>query len=252
MTPLPPIRALSRGIAVLQALNRNGALTVSELCDITHLPYATVSRVLFTLIGDGFVEMEPTRKRYRVTALVQTLAAGYRDDGRMDAAAAVPLGMLSRETGCPASFSTRVAASMVIRLSTHASSPLAVNMLTRGHALPVLASPSGLALLAAMRFDERADLMRYLLDIADERGANADLCLLYRAIALTRARGHAVRRARQPDATSSIAVAVIGADGVMGAVTLAFATDTVPFEEAERRFLPPLRRAASALAAALS
>jgi IclR family mhp operon transcriptional activator len=253
MTPLPPIRALSRGIAVLQALNRNGALTVSEVCDITHLPYATVSRVLFTLIGDGFVEMELTRKRYRVTALVQTLAAGYRDDGRIEAAAAEPLARLSRETGCPASFSVRVAASMVIRLSTHASSPLTVNMLTRGHALPVLGSPSGIALLAALRSAQRRPLVRYLFDMAGERGELHDIGALYRDIRSTRTRGHALRhRPATPQATSSIAVPVVAGDMAIGAITLAFTTEAMTWQEAEQRFRPALHRAAADVATALS
>lgn len=252
MTPLPPIRALSRGIAVLQAINRNGALTVSEVCDVTHLPYATVSRILYTLMEDGFVEMEPARKRYRVTALVQTLAAGFQDDGRIEAAAAPALETLSRETGCPASFSVRIAASMVIRLSTHAFSPLTVNMLTRGHALPVLGSPSGIALLGALRSAERRPLIRYLLEMAEERGERPDIDETYRDIRATRTRGHAVRdRPGNPQATSSIAVAVMTGQVAAGAITLAFTTEAMDLSQAERLFLPSLRQAAATIARAL-
>jgi IclR family transcriptional regulator, mhp operon transcriptional activator len=80
-----PIRAITRGIAVLQAVNQHGSLTMMEIAQTSRVPYPTACRIVQTLLHEGILEREPGRKTYRATSLVLTLASGYM--GQMDDAA---------------------------------------------------------------------------------------------------------------------------------------------------------------------
>src|SRR3546814_8763270 len=76
-----PIRSISRAIAVLQAINRGGSLTMMEIARASAVPYPTACRIVQTLLHEGLVERESARKRYQPTALVQTLAHGFQGHG---------------------------------------------------------------------------------------------------------------------------------------------------------------------------
>lgn len=72
-----PIRAISRGLAVLQAVNRQGSLTMMEIAQSSEVPYPTACRIVQTLVHEGMLEREPGRKTYRPTSAVLSLASGY-------------------------------------------------------------------------------------------------------------------------------------------------------------------------------
>jgi IclR family transcriptional regulator, mhp operon transcriptional activator len=72
-----PIRAISRGLAVLQAVNKHGGLTMMEIAQLSEVPYPTACRIVQTLLHEGMLEREAGRKRYRATASVLTLSSGF-------------------------------------------------------------------------------------------------------------------------------------------------------------------------------
>jgi IclR family mhp operon transcriptional activator len=47
------------------------------------LPYPTACRIVQTLLHEGLIEQEPARKRYRPTALVQSLAQGFKTGSQL-------------------------------------------------------------------------------------------------------------------------------------------------------------------------
>lgn len=245
MESLAPIRAISRGIAVLQAINRSGALSITEIAREVRLPFPTVSRIVLTLMNVGMVEIEPARKRYRATALVATL-------GRDEALATVArphIQALTRETGWPVSVSTRIGAAMVTRAATHAEAPFTITSVFPGYSLSVLGCPAGYALLAAMGWAERKGTMRQLIILASERRKRFDLRIVYALLRDAGRTGHAVRDKRvSAGRTSSIAVAIPG-NASIGAITLAF--QGIAMEEARAHLLGPLRRAAERIGAEL-
>src|SRR3546814_12540474 len=81
-----PIRSISRAIAVLQAINRGGSLTMMEIARASAVPYPTACRIVQTLLHEGLVERESARKRYQPTALVPQLAHGFPGHGALVAA----------------------------------------------------------------------------------------------------------------------------------------------------------------------
>ena len=80
-----PIRAITRGLAVLQAVNQHGSLTMMEIAQSSKVPYPTACRIVQTLVHEGMLEREPGRKTYRATSSVLTLASGFMGGGAHEA-----------------------------------------------------------------------------------------------------------------------------------------------------------------------
>ena len=252
------VRALTRGIAVLQAINRGGSVTMTEIARASGIPYPTVFRLVETLMVEGLVEREPMRRRYRPTALVQTLAHGFQGDGRLVNAARPHIVALTRRIGWPISVSTPVGHSMVLRDSTHALTTLTFSEYFPGYASPIIDSAAGLVYLASLDADTRAGLLASFRLMADRQQAavidRIEEDELFPAIAT---RGYATRAynqfTRNPGKTSSIAAPVREPDGrVIGAVALAFFASALKMPAAEERFAGPLLECTAAIDAALA
>ena len=157
-----PIRSLSRGIAVLQAINRGQSLSMMAIAKTSEVPYPTACRIVQTLVHEGLIEREPARKRYRPTALVQTLAHGFQGHAQLVQMARPHIVELTRRAGWPVSLATHVGHSMIIRDSTHSLTALTFNAYYPGYALPILECASGLAFMSHMADEERADLLNAL------------------------------------------------------------------------------------------
>jgi IclR family transcriptional regulator, mhp operon transcriptional activator len=85
-----PIRAISRGLAVLQAVNAHGALTMMEISNLSEVPYPTACRIVQTLLHEGMLEREPGGKHYRASAKVLSLSSGFMASSAPGRAAARP------------------------------------------------------------------------------------------------------------------------------------------------------------------
>lgn len=252
-----PIRSLSRGIAVLQAINRSGSLTLTGIAKACNLPFPTVSRLVQSLIYEGLIEREPSRRLYRPTMLVQTLSHGFQGDARLVKAARPHIVEMTRIVGWPITLSTHVGHSMVIRDSTHALSALTFNEYFPGFASPLLLSAAGLVFLSAMEDGERRDLLisMKLLDNPDWAHAIA-AAEDGTTLATIREQGYATRAfnrfTRNPGKTSSIASAVFDGNHPAGAISLAFFASAMKMEEAIDRFADQIRTCAAAISAELS
>jgi IclR family mhp operon transcriptional activator len=244
-----PIRALSRGIAVLQAVNRGGSLSMMEIARTSQVPYPTACRIVQSLLHEGLLEREPRRKLYRPTALVQTLAHGFQGDSRLVAAARPHMVELTQKLGWPITLSTHVGHSMIIRDSTHALTALTFNEYFPGYASPILECAAGIAHLAFISEAEREALLHslklmpkvsvHMLDIVENSGMLGDV----------RERGYAYREfnqfTRNPGKTSSIAVPIGCGNEASGAITLAFFSSAMKMNDALAAFSGPLIEAAA-------
>lgn len=252
-----PIRSLSRGIAILQAINRSGSLSLTGIAKACNLPFPTASRLVQSLMHEGLIEREPTRRHYRPTVLVQTLSHGFQGDNRLVKAARPHIVELTRLVGWPITISTHVGHSMVIRDSTHAMSALTFSEYLPGYASPLLECAAGLAFLSALDEPARADLLTSMKALehqewqvaiaAIEDGATLDAI---------RDQGFATRAfnrfTRNPGKTSSLAAAIYDDEQPVGTVSLAFFASAMKMEEAVERFSMGLRTCAAAISAELS
>jgi IclR family mhp operon transcriptional activator len=249
-----PIRAISRSIAVMQAINRHGSLTLMQIAQEAALAYPTTCRIVQTLQFEGLIEREPDRKRYRPTALVHTLSHGFQTDERLVTAARPHIVELTRKLSWPVTVATRVGQRMMVRDSTHGLTSLTFNKYHPGYTLPILECATGRAYLAWCDEDERAMVLEGLrsLDIADVPGADAlplfENGLLPREV---RAQGFATRHrnpyTETPGKTSSIAVPIFDDDQLVGTMTIVFFSIAMKMEQAVETLLPDLKRCADAI-----
>ena len=252
-----PIRSLSRGLAVLQAVNRGSALSMMEIARSSEVPYPTACRIVQTLLHEGLVEREPSRKRYRPTALVQALAHGFQGDAKLVRVSRAHIVDLTRRVGWPISLSTYVGHTMVIRDSTHALTALTFNHYHPGFTLPILECAAGLTYLANVSEEGRRDLIRALKLLP--RRANIHVLDLIENGSLVediRRDGYAARGFNQftnnPGKTSSIAVSILDSEGkALGALTLAFFASATRMNDAIAKFVEPLTATAAAIRAEL-
>lgn len=250
------VRAIARGLAVLQVINRGGSVTMMQISRGANIPYPTAVRIVDTLIAEGMVEREPARKRYRATALVRTLASGYRDADDLVAVARPIIVELTRRLLWPVSVSTRVGGMMMVQDSTHQLTSLTLHNYAPGFTLPLVECASGKAWLAFAEPEELAMVLAGLgqSDGPAERMGRLILAddALFRRI---RAQGYATQARNHwtatPGKTSSIAAPIFRRGRVAGALSLVFFAAAMPMREAEARYAEPLKEAARRLSADL-
>lgn len=251
------VRALARGLLVLQVINRGGSVSMMQISRGANIPYPTAVRIVDTLIAEGMVEREPARKRYRPTALVRSLASGYREADALVTAARPIIVELTRRFLWPVSVSTRVGGMMMVQDSTHQLTTLTFHNYAPGFTLPLAECASGKAWLAFAEPDDLATVKAGLAqgDGPAERMARlmlADGGLLQRI----RAKGYATQARNAytatPGKTSSIAAPLFQGGRVAGAMSLIFFSSAMPMREAEARYADALCEAANRLSQALS
>ena len=246
------IRAISRGIAVLQAINRAESLAMKEIAAASGVPYPTACRIVQTLIFEGMLEREPDRKRYRPTALVQTLSVGYQIEDTLVTTARPYIVELTKNLSWPISVSTRVGTRMMVRDSTHTLTSLAFHVYYPGYTLPMLESSSGRTYLAFCSDEERESLLRTLNSLrsgAKEPSPHPDD--VARLLGIIRRNGygthHRTRHTENPGKTSSISAPIFRENRLVGTLTLIFFASAMTMEQAIEQFAPPMKVAALAI-----
>lgn len=250
------IRAIVRGLRVLQEINRGGSITMMQICRQAGIPYPTACRIIETLIKEGMVEREPARKRYRATALVRTLSVGFQDEDALVAVARPHIVALCHRHNWPISITTRVGHSMMVRDSTHKLTSLTLHNYSPGYTLPIIECSTGKAYLAFCEEAERDAILSGLkrLDGPAERLAGL---LLHDDTMLSgiRAKGYATQARNAytavPGKTSSVAVPIIKDGAIKGALGLIFFAAAMPMQRAEALFAEDLKATAQAIAADL-
>lgn len=250
-----PIRAISRSIAVLQCINGRGSLTLTDIARLVALPYPTVFRIIQTLMHEGLVDCEPTRKHYRATCMVESLAAGYREEGCVVEAAQPHMIELTRQVGWPVTLSSAVGTSIIIRACTHNMSALTLSQYYRGDIFPLLGCAPGHVHLA---YSDDATRDCLLQGLEKQQGSSVALQLFRRGQLTQRIRddGYAAvdrtQHTKDPGKTSSISVPLPCADGKLAHLTVNFFASAMPLKDAVARYLPDLRRTAEAVSSSFN
>jgi IclR family mhp operon transcriptional activator len=154
-----PIRTVSRSVAVLKMINRQSAVSLMEISRATHLPYPTAYRIVQTLVHEGLIECEPTRKRYRVTRQARNLSRGYNGQDDLVAVARPFIVDLTLRFDWPVTVTIGVGGNVMIRDSTYEMSALAFNRYYPGYTIPILECAAGHVHLAHMSERDRLTLL---------------------------------------------------------------------------------------------
>jgi len=248
------IRSISRGIAVLRAVNRQGTLTMMEIAHTAGLAYPTTCRIVETLVEYGMIEREPNSKRYRPAALVQTLSLGYQQEDRLAVVSRPHIVAMTKRHSWPLSVCSRVGMHMVIRESTHSLTPFTLNVYHAGYRMPLLASSSGKAYLAFCSPEERRVILDGLRHYRDNDQAR--LASFERVLDAVRQKGISVHDKLQhtdnPGKTSSISAPIFESEALVGTLTLIFFASAMTVDQALLQFGDPVRECAAAISDRLS
>lgn len=197
-----PIRALSRGLAVLRVMNRAQRWSLHALHEALGLPKSTLFRILEALRHDGYVVADVARGQYMLTARVRELSGGYTEQSRVVAAgSSIALRVTRDVIKWPLAIGVRDGDALVVGYSTMPYSPLAVHATTIGHRLSLTQSAMGQAYLAHCSDVERRESLAMLPSGEADPGLAARLARVV-------AEGFAVRRPDRPGDSATLAVPI--------------------------------------------
>lgn len=244
-----PIRSITRSIAALKAINRHGSLSMMEISKAAEVPYPTACRLVQTLLYEGLIEQEPSRKRYRPTAMVQMLSHGFQSNDQLVTVARPHIVALTARVGWPISIAVRVGRNMMLRDSTHANTSLTFEHYYPGFTVPVLDSASGKLSMAFAEDEDRKSILRWM-NVSQEIDLNylksAEMSL---DIDRIRAQRYAVQGRNHfnltPGKTSSVAVPIFDGERFVAAMTMVFFVSAMRLESALEKYLEDLQATAT-------
>lgn len=243
------VRGLSRGLAVLRALNAmpGGIGGVAELARSTGLHRTTVKRLLETLRTEGLVHHKDDGASYALGFEVRRLSEGYVGADWIDRVAAPAMREHLRALSWPSDLATPDSGFMIVRESTHRVSMLSQHRATIGLRIPMLVSSLGRAWLTWCADEEREATITLLRERSDAIGDMArDSAYVKRVLRETRRRGYAVNRGEWASEASVNAIGFplrIGQHAI-GAINLVMQNNAVSEREIATRYVPLLRRLA--------
>jgi IclR family mhp operon transcriptional activator len=245
------IRSISRSLAVLQAVNRFGAIHVNDIADVSGIPYPTAYRIVQTLVQEGMLVRETKGRLYRVTALVKSLSNGFDDSGLLETVTAPHIATLTKKILWPVVVASRVGDVMIVRSSTTDMTSLSYRNYRPGHTMPLLFSTSGRVHLA---FSEESERRTILEGLALSQSPSADYAnspAFADALGKIREDGFDVQKfnfgAPATGKIASISVPLFEDGKSLAALTMIFFATAMSTEEAVRRYADPIKDAALAM-----
>jgi IclR family mhp operon transcriptional activator len=157
------VKSLKKALRALTFMNQRGDATVSEVAKAIGIPRPTSYRILETLASEGYVEKQPHSDFYRITSLVQTLAAGFHDEAMLIEVAKSIILARGLELGWPITLCTPRDQNMIVRVNTDHECPLALERYPLGHVAPMLNVTTGYCFLAYCPDRERNELLNHML-----------------------------------------------------------------------------------------
>jgi IclR family transcriptional regulator, mhp operon transcriptional activator len=236
-----PVRALSRGLALLAELNRLERAPIHTLANAVQLPRTTTFRILETLRLAGYVDRDPQDDSYCPTIMVRALSDGFDDEAMVAHIAKPHLAALGAQIAWPIEIAMPVGAAMMVRGTSQSS--LAVEPRGSGGRLPMLASAAGRAFLAYSEAPQRDALVELLAHSASPEDRMArDRPQVERMLQETRVQGYGMsRRSRRLSEETSLALPLRARTRVIAALALRYPATALPLRSAVEQFLPKMR-----------
>ena len=245
-----PVRGLARGMSVLWALKefRAAAATAVQLSERSGLHRTTVKRLLETLRQCGFVSHNEGDGKYRFTFRIRQLSEGYRDETLISEVAEPFLQELTAKVRWPSDLVTLERGEIVVRSSTHSSSPLSFTDSVLGYHPGFLRSAVGRAYLAFCPLDEREALLKILRARKDAQAARArDRHYVDKLVEETQRQGYAKNAPGEEGGSrrfGAIAVPIRTESGVLACLNIIFLSRAITMEQIVARHLKDLQAAA--------
>lgn len=243
MAVFKPVRALERGLTVLQTINETDGCKTQELAEITGLARPTVFRLLETLERQGFVTQSPSAGGWHATLECNLLSSGYVHKSWVGQIAVPEMLALNKEVLWPLDLVTNHGEFMQVRESTHKFSPFSFDVGMVGKLLPILGTAGGHTYLAFCPDDER-DLILDILRRSDlpENALAQDPRMMKLILERTRENGFGIRTEGYKSHTQSISVPVFQGERIIASLTIICLKTAMSFDKMVRRYSGPLRK----------
>lgn len=247
-----PVRALSRGLRLLNALSRIGPATAAQLATAADVDRTTAYRLLETLRREGFIVLNVEDKRYSLSAIVRQIADGFTDSDLTSQVVGSELGRLLTLVKWPSDFAIFDMGSMVIRESTHRFSLYSIHRAMIGRSRPLLRSALGRAALAVSTPEDRDQMVELALNTGQ---LAADGIVTRKRLEAIVENYHRLGYAQSVDGSekgiSAIALPVRGPTNIFGALNIVFFTSAMTPAEAADKYLVSLRETVANIEAKL-
>ena len=242
-----PIQAVRRCVDVLLALNAANGSTVSQIAREVGLSRGTVFRMLETLTLDELVAKDPADNTYWLTAKVQSLSGGYRDERWVVEIAKPALESLAAEILWPVSVQRLDRGAMYVRASTDSQSPFALWHSTVGARVDFFESAGGALYLAHATLAQRRAILAYVSTFNSAPTIRRDTATVPPTAAdLARIRTDGYNVARKI-IDSTVAVPIVVDGRIFACLTARFLNRSLTQAQFLRAFLPVLQRSAASI-----
>ena len=158
----PSNRSLERGAEILRAFRPGSALLGNmELAERTGLPRSTVSRLTQTLVGTGFLQIDPRTRAYRLTPAVLSLAHAMRSGSTVLACAAPLMRPVAQANRINVGLAAPDGDEMIYLESIRYNPRPSLRSVVSGQRVPMELTSLGRAYIAGRPSERREELLAY-------------------------------------------------------------------------------------------
>lgn len=217
------IQAVRRALILLEALaEAEGGLALSDLSKQRRLNKSTAYQLLTTLHASGFVEKDPTTRRYRLGAKVLEIARSFLDSSDLIARSEALLREIRGRTGETATLNLLAGDHRITAARAESPHPLRLSA-SLGELAPLLRGAGGKAIAAFLP----KELRKSLIAQAEKKGelGKGQARAVVKELRKVRARGYSVTLGEHVPGGFGIAVPlfdeahqVIGSLGLSGPI----------------------------------
>lgn len=250
------IRALARGLHVIEYLQSHPPASLADLHKGTELPKVTLLRILHTLQDEGWVYRGIGDDRYRLSYSLHHLGDNLMAVDALAEAVGPVLDSLQADVLWPSDVAIRKGLAMSIVETNRKKQAVVVNRESIGVEPEILRSAVGHAYFAYCSDTEREEILERLALQKGEQGRLArDPAWIEAMLQQVRQRGYGQRDARSWPAPAGelcgIAVPVLVDDRVKACINIVWPEGAVAAEMVGQRYYPRLRAAADQISTVL-
>ncbi len=235
------IRALHRGLQIIELLSQRGQMTLADLRKASGLSNPTLLRVLLTLQDRGWVRRNIVEGRYELShSLGDILGQDNRAHPLAELSAPYLLDLKKRQVGWPSEIcALKGPGRLEIVESTRQRGPMALTRTALGIRPSMVMSAHGRAILAFSNDDQ---VLKHLQCIR-KTGSKEDVLRMEsgdfaKEITSTRSRGYGLREAKfwhppidpGPE-LAALAVPILSNSGIHGSISLVWMADEMTLNE---------------------
>lgn len=243
--PYHDVRALKRGLRLLEVLGQAGWSKPTALSTLAGIDRSSTYRLLSTLREAGYVVRRDGDGSFALTGKVKILADGFTDADRLAQIAAQHLQRLTAQISWPCDFAILTGGEGVIVESTHRLSPMSMHRAMIGKRRSLMSSALGQAMLCVLTDDERDLALNLVKEMGGiDAGAARERRYIERILKNFEANGYTSSSGSVETKIASIALPIRVSYSVVGAVNIIFFRSALTVEQAAERYLPSLRECA--------